>query len=109
MSTHALEIVSDDGELSLRLVCHAVKGATCRLRPADSDVEEWPEDYAGDMIDTDCWAVEWASEAGIQDGVRFHTSGTVVSVPVALEYDGCVLLHLVEPHTMLAELAGGTS
>ncbi len=93
MSEHALEVVSEYGELSLRLVCHAAKGATCRMRPASLDIEEWTVDYEGDMIDADCWAVEWQSAAGFEEGVRSEHEGAWASIPVVLGYDEGVLVH----------------
>lgn len=105
MSEHALEVVSEsDGELSLRLVCHAAKGAPCRMRPADLDIEEWSSSYEGDMIDSDCWAVEWQSAAGFEDGVRSEIEGVYASIPVEVGYEEGVSLRPAGEHPMLAGL-----
>jgi len=103
MSEHAIELVSVHGELSPRLVCHAAKGAPCRMRPADLDVEEWSIPYEGDMVDTDCWAVEWQSAAGFVDGIRAEVNGVWATIPVVIGYDEGVL---VSPAIEQTELDG---
>lgn len=101
MSTHAIEVVSEYGELSLRLICHAAKGALCRMRPADLDVEEWSTDYEGDLIDTECWAVEYVAAAGFEDAIRTRETGVLASVPISVGYDECVLISTVDEGPML--------
>ena len=107
MSEHTLEVVSQYGELSLRLVCHAVPGAPCRLRPEGA--AEWSADYDGEMIDSRCWAEEWQEDAGFIDGVRNIGDGVLAEIPVSIEYDECVAVRAVEPHTMLDVPSGGIS
>lgn len=76
MSDHAIQVVAEGGELVLRLVCTAPVGAPCRRRS--------PEGYGSK--DDDCWAEEWASEAG-WESVFAMEDGVWASVPVGISYD----------------------
>ena len=107
MSEHALEVISEYGEISVRLACHAAKGATCRMRPADLNLEEWTVDYEGEMIDAECWAVEWQSDAGFEEGVRSEFAGVYASVPVVISYDEGVMVHPEGEHVPLDGLEPG--
>ena len=97
--SHHLEI--DFGMMSgpeLRLVCTATPGSPCRMRPAD-DRESWSYDDP-DLIDGECWAVEWVEGGGMEtmasaDGVTWPT------IPVTVEYDEGVVLAPVAPHPPL--------
>lgn len=107
MSEHAIEVVSEYGELSLKLVCHAVPGSPCRMRPPEGDDREsWSFDDPG-LVPGECWAVEWQHDVGFVDGVRTTDTGTVAdgvawaSIPVAIEYDECVMVSRVAEHTTL--------
>lgn len=104
MSEHAIEVVSEDGEISLRLVCQAVKGAPCRLRPADPEVEEWSSDYEGELVDSECWALEWQDAVGFVDGVRSDGDGVLTTFPVRVGCEEGVLVWPIPPHPMLAGL-----
>ena len=73
----------------LCLVCTATPGSPCRKRPAD-DRESWSYNDP-DLIDGDCWAVEWVEAVGLEamtsaDGVTWPT------IPVTVEYDEGVVL-----------------
>lgn len=107
MSEHAIEVVSEYGELSLKLVCHAVPGSPCRMRPpAGDDREYWHIDDPG-LVAGECWAVEWQRDAGFVNGVRSAEPGTVAdpivwaSIPVGVEYDECVIVARIPEHTTL--------
>lgn len=89
--THSIEIVAQDYELYLRLVCHAVAGAPCRRRPPADDIREtWDADDPG-LVDGECWATEWIEAAGWEDSViAASTRGQRVvwgSLPVEVYYE----------------------
>ena len=83
-----------DGEL--RLVCTAIKGADCRKRPADDDRESWCLDDP-DLIDGDCWAVEWwdavSGEHCIADEPWL--------IPVSVKYDDFLMVSPAAPEPLL--------
>jgi len=110
MSVHKLQIVEESGEVSLKLVCSAVPGATCRRRPTD-DREEWSVDDPDlVLVDGDCWAVEWVSAVGWEDAVRMGDgTGVVVSVPVDVGYEEGVLLSVASADPELDGLELHTS
>ena len=84
---HAVEVVSDAGELRLRLVCHAPVGSPCRRRPPEGDDREyWPDDDP-DLVDAECWAVEWVSEVGWDDAISADGPEVWTSIPVGISYD----------------------
>ncbi len=85
MPDHYLRIHDDyDDELRLALVCAAAPGSPCRLRPADGR-EEWT-DTDTDLIDSVCWAVEWA-EAGGWETIAAAEGVTWPMIPVTVEYE----------------------
>jgi len=57
-------------------------------------------DYQGEMVDADCWAVEWVSDGG-WESVMPDVDGIYASIPVAVSYNDGVIVKLVEPHTAL--------
>lgn len=71
-----------DEEPRLRLTCSAAPGAPCRMRPAD-DRETW---YVGDpdLVDGDCWAVEWV-EAGGWESVGWQ-GRDIPPIPVVVDF-----------------------
>ena len=97
--SHHLEI--DFGMMSgpeLRLICTATPGSPCRIRPAD-DREHWHHDDP-DLIDGECWAVEWVECVGMEtmasaDGVTWPT------IPVTVEYDEGPVIAPIAPHPLL--------
>lgn len=96
--SHHLEIDFGMRGPELRLVCTATPGSPCRMRPAD-DRETWSYNDP-DLIDDECWAVEWVEGGGMEtmasaDGVTWPT------IPVTVEYDEGVVLAPVAPHPPL--------
>jgi|GEM_PF-4316503 len=108
MSVHALQIVSDCGELSIALVCRAVAGADCRMRPPiGDDREEWDVGDRG-LVDGPCWAIEWVEATSIADGLMFADGdGVVLAADVDVNYDEGVMVTLAAPQTPLPALSGG--
>lgn len=100
MSEHVVEVVAEFGELNLRFVCNAVAGSPCRRRPAEKDWNEWPENYQGEMVDSDCWAAEWVSECG-WESIMPNKDGVYASIPVSISYDDGVVVTQVESQTSL--------
>ena len=97
--SHHLEIDFDmmSGP-ELRLVCTATPGSPCRMRPAD-DREHWS--YSDpDLIDGECWAVEWV-EAGGMETMASADDVTWPTIPVTVAYDEGVVLAPVAPHPPL--------
>ena len=86
------------GEVVLDLICTAAPGADCRKRPADPTREEWSVDDP-DLIDGECWAVEWVTEGGWETVATDHAE--LGRIPVAVEYDEGVLVFPVAPHPVL--------
>ena len=102
-TTHYITLRSDmnaghRGEVVLDLICTAAPGADCRKRPADPTREEWPLDDP-DLIDGECWAVEWVAEGGWETVATDHAE--IGRIPVAVEYDEGVLVAPVAPHPVL--------
>ena len=82
-------IAGHRGEVVPNLICTAAPGADCRKRPADPDREEWSLDDP-DLIDGECWAVEWAAEGGWETVATDHAE--IGRIPVAVQYDEGVLV-----------------
>lgn len=101
-AVHWLAIDADWGEPRLKLVCTAARGAYCRKRHPDPDVEEWlPDD--SDLIDTDrCWAVEWAEDAG-WESVQVEEGAEFPPIPVSVTCDEGPMLAPILPHPTLPE------
>lgn len=101
-AVHWLAIDADWGEPRLKLVCTAARGAYCRKRRPDPDVEEWlPDDP--DLIDTDrCWAVEWAEDAG-WESVQVEEGAEFPLIPVSVTCDEGPMLAPILPHPTLPE------
>lgn len=101
-AVHWLAIDADWGEPRLKLVCTAARGAHCRKRHPDPDVEEWlPDDP--DLIDTDrCWAVEWAEDAG-WESVQVAEGAEFPPIPVSVTCDEGPVLAPILPHPTLPE------
>lgn len=101
-AVHWLAIDADWGEPRLKLVCTAARGAYCRKRHPDPDVEEWlPDDP--DLIDTDrCWAVEWAEDAG-WESVQVAEGAEFPPIPVSVACDEGPVLAPILPHPTLPE------
>jgi hypothetical protein len=98
-TTHYITLGSDmpagtRGEVVvLNLICTAPPGADCRKRPAEPR-ETWSLDDP-DLIDGECWAVEWVDAVGWWDAVGTdHTE--IGRIPVAVEYGECVIVSPVE-------------
>ena len=100
-TTHHLVIDTTCGEPTLTLVCTAAKGAGCRMRPPEGDDREtWRPDDP-DLIDGECWAVEWISEGGWEDSVRCADGAKFPRIPVEVTYDEGVWIAPVDPHPTL--------
>lgn len=99
MAEHEIQVVADDGELSLRLVCHAAKGAPCHRRPPENDDREsWSADEEG-LVDSTCWATDWIEAVGFEDGVYaadalHRPTVTYATAPVTISYDDGVSVAL---------------
>lgn len=104
-ATHWIELDTYGGELHQKLTCTAAPGAPCRRRPRDNDRECWNEDDP-DLIDGDCWAVEWISATGWDDGTRAPEGITFPRIPVSVSYDECVFLEPVDSHPTLPYCIG---
>lgn len=113
---HHLEIDASDHHSAPRLVlvCTAAPGSGCRKRPTD-DRERWYLDDP-DLVDGDCWAVDFIDAAGWDDGVRADDfDGTPwpsitqwPRIPVTVHYDEGVIVAPIGPpdHTLaIAEAA----
>ena len=87
--SHHLEIDFGMSGPELRLVCTATPGSPCRMRPPD-DREYWREDDP-DLIDGECWAVEWLEAVGTE-AVVSADDATWPAIPVTVEYDEGVVL-----------------
>ena len=96
---HFIEIRIEELGPRAKLICHAAKGATCRMRPADPDVDEWDDTYQGEMIDNDCFAVEWLEAADWEGVTVLPYDKPVATIPVSVGYDGysAVLAVLTTP------------
>lgn len=92
MTDHQL-VLTLDPEASeaphLALVCTAAPGAPCRKRPPD-DRERWSYNDP-DLVDGECWAIEWIDAAGWDDSVRTDGGGRW-SLPVDVTYDEGVIV-----------------
>lgn len=101
-AVHWLAIDADWGEPRLKLVCTATRGAYCRKRHPDPDVEEWLPGDPG-LIDTDrCWAVEWAEDAG-WESVQVEEGAEFPPIPVSVTCDEGPMLAPILPHPTLPE------
>jgi len=100
MSEHVIEVVAEFGELSLKFRCNAVPGSPCKRRPVDSELEEWPSDYQGEMVDADCWAAEWVSECG-WESIMPNNDSVYASIPISISYDDGVIVTQLESQTSL--------
>lgn len=103
MSVHALQIVSNCGELSIALACRAVEGADCRMRPPiGSDRENWVVGEPG-LVDGPCWALDWIEATSIQEALVFDGGGdgVVLAAEVNVSYDEGVIVTLAAPHSTL--------
>lgn len=101
-TTHYVVIDTVAGEPTLRLVCTAAPGAPCRRRPADDTLEQWSaDDPYLDLVDGDCWAVEWIAAAGWEEGVKCAPDAVFPSWPVSIAYDEAVVIAPVTPHPTL--------
>ena len=101
-AVHWLAIDADWGEPRLKLVCTAARGAYCRKRHPDPDVEEWLPGDPG-LIDTDrCWAVEWAEDAG-WESVQVEEGAEFPPIPVSVTCDEGPMLAPILPHPTLPE------
>ena len=89
-TTHHLVIDTTCGEPTLTLVCTAAKGAECRMCPPEGDDRGTWRAGDPDLIDGECWAVEWVSE-----GAKFPR------IPVEVTYDEGVWIAPVNPHPTL--------
>jgi len=97
MSEHVIQVVAEFGELNMKFVCNAVAGSPCKRRPANQDLDEWPHDYEGEMIENaECWAAEWVS-AGGWESIMPDVDGIYASIPVTVDYDDGVIVRPVEP------------
>lgn len=108
MPEHEIQVVAEYGELSLRLVCHAAKGAPCRMRPPEGDDREsWSADDE-DLVDGDCWALDWIAADTFADQVRASdalndATRIYATAPVAIGYDECVTVALATPQPTLVD------
>ena len=102
MSTHHLQLFAEDGEIRPRLTCTATPDAVCRRRPVDTDQESWTDEDET-TPGHECWAVEWAEDAG-WDAVT-AADGILSSVDVEVTYDEGVVVDLAPPQPTLSDLA----
>ena len=102
MSTHHLQLFAEDGEIRPRLTCTATPDAVCRRRPVDTDQESWTDEDET-TPGHECWAVEWAEDAG-WDTVT-AADGILSSVDVEVTYDEGVVVDLTPPQPTLPDLA----
>ena len=102
MSTHHLQLFAEDGEIRPRLTCTATPDAVCRRRPVDTDQESWTDEDET-TPGHECWAVEWAEDAG-WDTVT-AADGILSSVDVEVTYDEGVVVDLAPPQPTLPDLA----
>lgn len=105
MSAHHLELAAEDGEIRPRLTCTATPDAPCRRRPVDPDLESWTDEDET-TPGHECWAVEWAEDAG-WDTVT-ATDGVLSSVDVEVSYEEGVVVDLTPPQPTLPDPADPT-
>lgn len=98
---HAIKVSFDPDGPRATIVCNAIEGAPCRMRPADDSVEEWASDYDGEMIDNgECWAVEWLEAAGWEGVIVHPTNEAILTLPVKTGYDGGLEVTILSPVTV---------
>ncbi len=105
MSTHHLQLFAEDGEIRPRLTCTATPDAVCRRRPVDPDQESWTDEDET-TPGHECWAVEWAEDAG-WDTVT-AADGILSSVDVEVTYEEGVVVDLTPPQPTLPDPADPT-
>lgn len=117
MAGHYIELLVEDGEVSVQFTCTHKRGAECHKQNPNPDAEVW---YPGDpdLIDTDeCWTESWWEGAGT-DALRVTTDGVIARVPVDISYDEGIeatpitepepeALFAVDPAPTEAELTAG--
>ena len=105
MSTHHLQLFAEDGEIRPRLTCTATPDSVCRRRPVDTDQESWTDEDET-TPGHECWAVEWAEDAG-WDAVT-AADGILSSVDVEVTYDEGVIVNLAPSEPTLPGLSDPT-
>lgn len=87
---HHITLTSDCGELRVKLTCTEPKEAPCRTFNEDMGDGETVRIEGGD-----CWAVQFVEDAGMEDVLIVKPDGNLLSVPVNIYYDDCVIAEVV--------------